>query len=239
MCPEVTRMNVIPAKASVGPPGLIVDLVGDFSCPWSFLGMRRLARALGNLQGGEPVLRWHPFRLSHEGRPLDWQQLLAARLPAGVTPAHAEQSLVEAGRDLGVKFAFDRLARVPDTTEAHRLTKLAAREDRQDAIIEAIYRAYFEQALDIGDRDILARIAAEAGLSEALIAQFRDSAAAQSEIAEEEQRLRLLGVTSIPNLLFNGRVLVPGPADEATYLQAIDQALFPQPTDPAAAPRLH
>lgn len=232
-------MNVIPANSPGNPPSLIVDLVGDFSCPWSFLGVRRLARALDNLQGGAPVLRWHPFRLARDGRALDWQQLLAARLPAGITPAFAEQSLVEAGRELGVTFAFDRLAVVPDTTEAHRLTKLAAREDRQDAIIEAVYRAYFEQALDIGDRAVLERIAVEAGLSGPLLEQFRDPAAAQGEIVEDEQRLRLLGVTSIPNLLFNGRVLVPGPADEATYLQAIDQALFPLPADAGAAPRLH
>jgi hypothetical protein len=35
-------------------------------------------------------------------------------------------------------------------------------------------------------------------------------------------------VVATPNLLINGRVLVPGPADVSTYVQALDQALFPK-----------
>jgi len=51
-------------------------------------------------------------------------------------------------------------------------------------------------------------------------------------ITAEEKRLRGFGVTATPNLLINGRVLVPGPADVSTYVQALDQALFPQlPSD--------
>jgi hypothetical protein len=43
-----------------------------------------------------------------------------------------------------------------------------------------------------------------------------------------------------PNLLINGRVLVPGPADVSTYVQALDQALFPQlAASPADKKHLH
>ena len=41
------------------------------------------------------------------------------------------------------------------------------------------------------------------------------------------RRIAGMGVLATPNLLINGRVLVPGPADVSTYVQALDQALFP------------
>lgn len=234
-------MSLILSQDSLPDRQLLVDLVGDFACPWSFLGTRRLSRALASLEGmGTPELRWHPFRLAKgpgADRPT-WRAHLASRLPDGVATDLAEQSLREAGRDLGVEFDFDRLTRVPDTSDAHRLAKLAARENRQGDVVEAIYRAYFEQAQDIGNVKVLATIGSEAGLSDALLESFATSTEGADEVVDDERRLTLLGVTSIPNLLFNGRVLVPGPAEESTYVQAIDQALFPPP-DPLRVPTLH
>ena len=44
---------------------LDIDLVADFTCPWSWLGMAQLTRALGSLSGDvETRLRWHPFRMA-------------------------------------------------------------------------------------------------------------------------------------------------------------------------------
>ena len=43
---------------------------------------------------------------------------------------------------------------------------------------------------------------------------------------------------ALPNLLLNGRVLVPGPADVDTYVQALDQAMFPGTPPAATHPRL-
>ena len=62
---------------------------------------------------------------------------------------------------------------------------------------------------------------------EATLAAFNDPKAGADLVDAEEKRLQGLGVMATPNLLINGRILVPGPADVATYVQALDQALFP------------
>ncbi len=83
-----------PVSFPVVPAGsLDIDLVGDFSCPWSFLGTRRLARALEHLQGvSVRELRWHPLRLKRPEAPAprDWRDHLATRLPKGVSVEFAE-----------------------------------------------------------------------------------------------------------------------------------------------------
>ena len=61
----------------------------------------------------------------------------------------------------------------------------------------------------------------------AVLPSMFDPQAALDEVLDDERRLILLGVNSMPNLLFNRQVLVPGPADEQIYVKALDQALFP------------
>jgi predicted DsbA family dithiol-disulfide isomerase len=224
-------------------PRLTLDVVADFTCPWSFLGLRRIVRALGNVQGLTlpPLIRWHGFRLPRDASAAAraaWRAHLATRLPPGMTPQFAEQSLEEAGRELGIRFDFARIAGAPDTAEAHRLMVLAAREGSQASVADAIFRAYFEDGRDIGDQAELLRLGREAGLSEAALQAFADAAQEGGAVAAEEQRLRALGVENVPNLLLNGRVLVPGPADVDTYVQALDQAMFPNTPPAAANPRL-
>jgi predicted DsbA family dithiol-disulfide isomerase len=195
------------------------------------MGMRSLERALANLYGA-PVRaqRWHGLPLTEENilQPVAWQDHLATRLPRGVGVDLAHRSLSDAGRELGIEFAFDRLTRLPDTREAHRLVKLADRDGRQDEVVEAIFAAFFERGRDIGDRSVLREVAEACGLSSETQRAFGDSTEGSEEIAAEAKRLRGLGVIAVPNLLINGRVLVPGPADASTYVQALDQALFPE-----------
>lgn len=222
---------------------LDIDLVADFTCPWSWLGMVQLTRALGSLSGDiETRLRWHPFRMAPDranAAPRSFHDYLAERLPPGISVPFAEKSLTEAGRELGIDFHFEKLGPLPNTSEAHRLVQLATDEGRQANVAAAIFRAYFERGADIGDVEVLSGIASEAGLTDSTLRVFRDTRAGDSALAGSEDRLRGFGVRSVPNLLFGGRVLVPGTVNVATYVHALDQALFPSGEEEPQQPTLH
>ena len=223
---------------------LDIDLVADFTCPWSCLGMAQLTRALGNLSGDvETRLRWHPFRMAKEAThaaPRSFHDYLAERLPAGISVPFAEKSLTEAGRELGIDFHFEKLGPLPSTSEAHRLVQLASEEGQHADVAAAIFRAYFEQGADIGDVNVLADLAAKAGLADATVQKFRETRAGDQALAGSEERLRGFGVRTVPNLLFGGRVLVPGTVNVATYVHALDQALFPSADEESQSqPTLH
>jgi predicted DsbA family dithiol-disulfide isomerase len=227
-------------------PTLELDLIADFACPWSFLGKRSLERALGNLYG-LPVraLRWHGFRAHADGsialgdQHQSWRTHLATRLPPGVSVDFAHKGLREAGEELGIHFDFSRLEQLPDTREAHRIVALAAREEKHSEVADGLFRAFFEQGRNIGDHAVIETIGREAGLSADTLAAFANLEEARDEIAADEKRLRGFGVTATPNLLINGKVLVPGPADVSTYVQALDQALFPQLPAPSDKKLFH
>ena len=109
----------------------------------------------------------------------------------------------------------------------------------------AIFRAYFERGADIGDATVLGQIGAEAGLDPKTLRAFRDTREGETVLVGSEERLRGFGVRTVPNLLFGGRVLVPGTVNVATYVHALDQALFPDGEDnsdegePKQRPTLH
>jgi predicted DsbA family dithiol-disulfide isomerase len=223
---------------------LEIDLVADFTCPWSWLGMAQLTRALGSLEGDvETRLRWHPFRMAPKAattNPRSFHDYLAERLPAGISVPFAEKSLTEAGREFGLDFHFEKLGTLPSTAEAHRLVQLAVEEGRQANVAAAIFRAYFERGADIGDLNVLAEVGSEAGLSEKTLHAFKDTREGDAALAGSEERLRGFGVRTVPNLLFGGRVLVPGTVNVATYVHALDQALFPASEEEAQEkPTLH
>jgi predicted DsbA family dithiol-disulfide isomerase len=223
---------------------LDIDLVADFTCPWSWLGMAQLTRALGNLSGDvETRLRWHPFRMAREAantNPRSFHDYLAERLPPGISVPFAEKSLTEAGRELGIDFHFEKLGALPSTSEAHRLVQLASEDGQHANVAAAIFRAYFERGADIGDVTVLSEIGAEAGLAETTLKKFRDTRAGDRSLEGGEERLRGFGVRTVPNLLFGGRVLVPGTVNVATYVHALDQALFPASEEESQAqPTLH
>ena len=169
-----------------------------------------------------------------------WREHLATRLPhgchGGLRAARASPKPVEG---LGIHFDFAKLEKLPDTTEAHRLVALAAREEKHSEVADGLFRAFFEQGRDIGDIKVVEAVAARASVSAETLAAFANPTEGAEEIAAEEKRLRGFGVTATPNLLINGRVLVPGPADVSTYVQALDQALFPQLPAPADKKQLH
>jgi len=223
---------------------LDIDLVADFTCPWSWLGMAQLTRALGSLSGDvETRLRWHPFRMAPAAagkNPRSFHEYLAERLPAGISVPFAEKSLTEAGRELGLEFHFEKLGELPSTSEAHRLVQLAVNEGRHANVAAAVFRAYFERGADIGDVNVLAGLGSEAGLSDKTLQAFRDTREGDSALVGSEERLRGFGVRTVPNLLFGGRVLVPGTVNVATYVHALDQALFPAiDEDSKEQPTLH
>jgi hypothetical protein len=70
----------------------------------------------------------------------------------------------EVGAGGRMAFAFAKGTRTPDTRDAHRLIRLAGEAGVLDAAAAAMFRAYFSEGHDIGDRRTLLGVAAGAGL---------------------------------------------------------------------------
>src|ERR1700679_3293864 len=105
----------------------------------------------------------------------------------------ADARVAQAAANVGLPFRQDLMLRTPNTIDAHRLIWFAGRQDRsdlQDAVMEAVFRAYFIEGKDIGATEVLADCAAEAGLDRATVVAFLGSDVAAAEMRASDQAAR-------------------------------------------------
>ena len=201
-----------------------IDIISDVVCPWCYLGKRRLERALADLPPGAVELAWRPFRLNPEmpDGGMDRRAYMKAKFgEAGAGQAH--QRLVEFGRAEGIAFDFDAIARAPQTLDAHRLIRRALAGDRQVDMVEALFRAYFVEGRDIGDRDTLADVAAGAGLGRDEARTYLDSDADRDAVIAEEQMARRIGVSGVPFFIVEGKYALSGAQPPEAFLQVFEK----------------
>ena len=204
---------------------LQIDVVSDVVCPWCFIGKRRLEVALGRLPGTPVSVRWRPFQLNPqlpEGG-IAREEYVQSKFGGRADEIYAR--VAQAGRTAGIEFAFDRIARQPNTLAAHRLIRAAASAGCEDAMVECLFRGYFLEGADLTDRGALLELAARAGLATGQAALALDDSRLRAELAAEEHQARSLGVEGVPFFIMGGRVGVSGAQDPDVLAQAIEQAL--------------
>ena len=207
-----------------------IDVISDVVCPWCYIGQRRLAEALANLPEGDAarraIVRWHPFQLNPDlpQAGLPRSTYLEDKFGGPERAAQIYARVSAAGATVGIPFAFDRIAIQPNTRDAHRLIAWAqALRDAGD-LVERMFRAYFIDGRAIGDRDVLAAIAGEAGFDAVAARHMLDSDEGVDAIALMDQRAREIGVQGVPFFIFNQHIAVSGAQEPDALLDAIAQA---------------
>jgi predicted DsbA family dithiol-disulfide isomerase len=80
----------------------------------------------------------------------------------------------------------------------------------QDAAMEAVFRAYFIDAEDIGQHSVLAEYAAAAGLDRDEVIAFLTGDLADKEMRAADQASREAGVSGVPSFFLDGYALFSG-----------------------------
>ncbi|MGB7540750.1 MAG: DsbA family oxidoreductase [Burkholderiales bacterium] len=209
---------------------LAIDIVSDVVCPWCFIGKRRLEAALELYRGrnpdaSAPTVTWHPFQLNPDMPAEGIARDEYVRRKFGPERAKNVYDRVAAvGGQVGIPFAFDKVVRQPNTLAAHSLIALAADSGRQDAAVEAFFRAYFLDGRDLTSADTLAEIALAAGLDADDIKAVLASGEAKAHIEAEDKQAREMGVEGVPFFIFNHRIAVSGAQEPEALLEAMLEA---------------
>ncbi len=204
---------------------LTIDVVSDVVCPWCYLGEKRLEMALK--EAPQPVaLRWRPYQLDPtipDGG-LDRAEYMAKKFGKSGKLQTAHDNLTRLGAEVGLPFAFDKIKRAPNTLDAHRLIRWANSAGVQGKVVDRLFKAYFVEGLDIGDRDVLIDIAGECGLDARLVEKLLAEGADADLVREEIAQAQAIGVSGVPFFIFAGRLGVPGAQDPSVLVRAMAQA---------------
>ena len=205
---------------------LQIDVISDVVCPWCFIGKRKLARALElyakrNPDGEPPQVAWHPYQLNPDMPEAGVDRGAYLERKFGGRSAEIYARVSAAGAEVGIPFAFDKVARQPNTLAAHSLIALAGDAGRQDVLIEALFRAYFIDGRDLTANETLSAIACEAGLAREAVDACMTSAQMRERVKAENAQARRIGMEGVPFFLFNRRLAVSGAQDPDILVDAM------------------
>mgnify|MGYP003428824106 CR=1 FL=1 len=210
---------------------LAIDIVSDVVCPWCFIGKRRLEAALRGLRAERPDVaptnRWLPYFLNpdtpEEGEP--YRPFLERKFGGPEKLAQLWSQITAAGRTAGIEFAFECIEFRANTLRAHRLIHRAQKSGNADALVERLFAAHFLQGENIGDAEVLSRIAGECGEDEAAALAYLQSGEDAAEVRAQAERGQRLGITGVPFFILNGRLGIGGAQPPEVLLDALRQSL--------------
>ena len=207
---------------------LTVDVISDVICPWCFIGKRRLEQALAALNGQHEVrVRWHSSQLN-PSMPMEGisrKEYRIGKFGSWERSQELDAKLIAVGETEGIRFAFDRIDRTPNTVDAHRLIGLAEQHECQDAVMEGLFRAYFTEGRDISNRQTLLDVVVESGLERQLAEDMLKGDEGMNAIREAEGLSRRHGVSGVPFFIINEKVALSGAQAPESFLEAFRQAM--------------
>jgi len=207
----------------------VIEVVSDVVCPWCFIGKRRLEKALALLERQDVTVRWKAFELNPDApkQGMDRQSYRTRKFGSLAYARQLEARVAAAGAEEGIEFRFDRIKKIPNTFEAHRLIWFAGREQLQNAVVENLFRAYFIGAEDVGDIEVLKTIGAESGLDSVRLEELFATGLGTEELISEESEGRMRGVSGVPTFFIEGELIASGASRPELLAAALGPALGP------------
>ena len=194
---------------------LTIEMVSDLVCPWCWLGLRRIQKAIDLAEGIEVDLLFRPFELDPtipQGG-VNYRDYMAQKFGPETEEnrwATMREALIEFGNEEDIPFNFGDLRHRPNSFDAHRLVRWAQGQGKGAEAKEALFSAYFEHARDIGDYSVLADMGENIGLDRSIVEKLLDSGADAEAVREEENTFREMGIGGVPTYIAMRRIAVQG-----------------------------
>jgi predicted DsbA family dithiol-disulfide isomerase len=204
-----------------------VDIWSDVICPWCYVGKARFEKALeGFAHRDEVEVVYHSFELdpsSPRGQRESNLAMLSKKF--GKSPAEAlamDDQVGGLARAEGL--GFDSGRPVGNTFDVHRVLQLGLDRGVQHALLGAVNEAYFAQARDVFDRDVLTEVAAGAGLDADEVGKVLDGEAYADEVRQDELQARQIGISGVPFFVFDMALGASGAQPAELLASALNQA---------------
>ena len=186
-------------------PVPVVQVYADYVCPFCYLGYASFDRFRAARE--EPVeADWHPFDLRAGKRDED------GSIDHSVDDGKDEDYYEEARKNVrrladryGVEMAQE-IRKDVDSYDAQRVA-WRARDDHPE-VFEAFHRSVFdalwEDGRDIGDREVLEDLAAEAGLPDGYVGDVLADESSEAALEDAFRAAQQRGVSGVPTYVADG-----------------------------------
>ncbi|KAJ5833111.1 thioredoxin [Penicillium riverlandense] len=220
-----------------------IQIISDTVCPWCYVGYRRLSRAITAHKTSYPTdtfsLTWRAFYLNpaSPGFPgVDKQEAYKLKFGAARTEM-MQQRLASVGEADGIAFKFG--GKTGSTRDSHRLLWYAHQQEQQQEkttasttgapgglqtrVVENLFRAYFEEELNITDPAVLADAAVKAGLGRDEVEKVLREEVGGQEVDREAKSASQQLVSGVPYFTIQGKYIIEGADEPESFLEAFER----------------
>lgn len=203
-----------------------VGVVSDVVCPWCYIGKRRLEKAMAlSADRFDFEVEYFPFELNphipEEG--VDYREYLCKKFGSEEKFTELHEHVKRIAASEGLDFRLDLQQTSPNTRNAHRLMLVAREKGKQEEVVEALFRAYFTEGVDLTRVESLVRIAEDAGLDSEKIEQLLHSNTGKLEIEMAEKELQELGITSVPLFIIDDKLAISGAQAVEEFVRGFEE----------------
>ncbi len=203
---------------------MLVEIIADITCPWCFIGLKRLQQTLALRPAYNPSFQWRPFLLSpdlHDGL-VDRHHYLTRVFGSESRIQQFQDAVDTAGTTVGIPFNFQNADFTPSSINAHRLISYASGQINPLIAAEMLFEAYFVEGKNIGTLDVLTSLAEALGLSPDDARTFLEGEEGKQAVFDENTKIHRLGVNGVPAFVFGKRNIISGAQEPQALLNVLD-----------------
>ena len=209
-----------------------IKIWSDFACPYCYIGERRLENAIKQLGLQEEVeIEYKAYELdphASKAETIKSPERIAKKYDMSMEKAlERVEEISSLGRELGIDFKY-KDSRYSNTFDAHRLMKLAQDLYEKETIAklnENLFAAYFTRGLVLANPEVLLQVGLESGLKEIDIDDVLATESYAPQVREDEKEASLIGIKSVPYMIFNDEFAIPGALSQEGFATALQRAL--------------
>ena len=200
-----------------------LDIISDPICPWCYIGKTKLDRALEKHPEHDFIIEWHPFQLNPSMPPkgMDRREYLEAKFGGKEEAVRVYSDVANAAEAAGIEINFEGIQRTPSTLNAHRLLHWGALEGKQNAVVDRLFKAYFQKGQDISNHDVLVEIASITGMNAELTRRLLKADSDANDIQDRDAAARERGVSGVPCFVIGNHYVIQGAQDTELWEKVI------------------
>lgn len=205
---------------------ITIDIVSDVVCPWCYIGKRRLEQAMERASGRYDFeITYKPFELNPDtpSAGLNQKEHLTSKFGGDERYEQLTENTTSVADSVGLKFNFDDQKIIPNTRNLHAVIQLAKEEGKQLLAVEAFFKAYFTDGVDLSKKENILKIAASVGLEAEKVEKVLTDEQVKLTIASQEKETAAMGIRSVPFFIVNNRFGISGAQMSETFIKAFEE----------------
>lgn len=202
-----------------------IEIWSDFTCPFCYIGKKQLELAIEQFPYKEAItieFISFPFGMDElAAKQMTAHDILMERHSLSADQfAIALEEVERKASEIDVCITFQNNEYM-DTYKAHRLLKLAKKEQKDHIYVEKVFKSYFTKGLRIDENAILKEIALASGLELQAIEETLSLNCFAKAIEADLVLANEIGVNQLPFFVFEEKYAVVGAKDADVLLQVI------------------